>query len=580
MDVAQLGIKINQSKDLVRALPIKAKQKDNTILSFDQVLAMASLGNQTPNIGNLMVENDNPKSSPFNNKIVGTGNIEGIQQNSLLNISDDLLAGDPNQFRVNSQDWSEINGLLTSLLNVLQQSQITPIEDGNSQTRFVDDVHNSGDNIDVDKPVSVQNLMETVPNWSFMETDEGRYQSDPKTQQRMPNNWGINNNILDVFASKELLSGMVPSVTQPDQISQAADDLYQMPNLNYNQDHSLKINPVLSNQNVWTNSQEQKGVSFEHQDDSAVISQAIQDIRKKLDGFLTSLKSEPWKEHMNVESFLEGITSLINDLKGLNKLVLPEKGNESLRNLTMSLDQLLSVNQDEVPFHFLKNEAFEEHFINKKADPNSVIQIDANNNMGSQTYEGDGRGPVLNQPLTQQNQWSNSNNLIQSPILSVNDFVPELNEFVGRFVKINKGEFGSTEAKFSLFPENLGHVGVKILTHDGQITAQIMTETPAAKQALEGQLHQLRQALIEQGLVVQKLDIIQQQASSANTHLTDLSFSQGNSGFSREQRRTNHEDRSGKKQNNMEQLEIDNSSLSTAYREAVSKTTSNIDFTA
>ena len=236
-----------------------------------------------------------------------------------------------------------------------------------------------------------------------------------------------------------------------------------------------------------------------------------------------------------------------------------------------------------------------------KDESNSVIHFEANNNVVPAVYQEktiadpnriandpvmlqtnefqklDGQGQILNQVLSQPTQWSNSSEMSQYPNLPINKFVPEINEFVGRFVALNKGEFGSTEAKFSLFPENLGHIGVKILAHEGQITAQIMTETPAAKQVLEGQLHQLRQALIEQGLVVQKLDIIQQPIPSANTNQADLSFSQGNSGFSREQRR---EDHGGKKQNSLEPLEVDNASPPSAYRGSVSKSTSNIDFSA
>jgi flagellar hook-length control protein FliK len=75
---------------------------------------------------------------------------------------------------------------------------------------------------------------------------------------------------------------------------------------------------------------------------------------------------------------------------------------------------------------------------------------------------------------------------------------------------------GFTEAKISLVPEHLGQVDIKLSMHNGQLTAQIVTETAAGREALEQQLGVLRSALQAQGIQVEKLEITQQSHTAAS----------------------------------------------------------------
>ncbi|RXZ76958.1 flagellar hook-length control protein FliK [Paenibacillaceae bacterium] len=68
---------------------------------------------------------------------------------------------------------------------------------------------------------------------------------------------------------------------------------------------------------------------------------------------------------------------------------------------------------------------------------------------------------------------------------------------------------GISEAKLSLYPEQLGQVDVKITVHQGQLTAIFMTDNGIAKDLLETQINQLRLALQQQGLQVDKLEVAQ-----------------------------------------------------------------------
>lgn len=64
---------------------------------------------------------------------------------------------------------------------------------------------------------------------------------------------------------------------------------------------------------------------------------------------------------------------------------------------------------------------------------------------------------------------------------------------------------GITEARIMLTPEHLGQLDVRISMQNGQMTAQFIAESAAAKEIIENQLGVLRNALQNQGLNVEKL---------------------------------------------------------------------------
>jgi flagellar hook-length control protein FliK len=66
------------------------------------------------------------------------------------------------------------------------------------------------------------------------------------------------------------------------------------------------------------------------------------------------------------------------------------------------------------------------------------------------------------------------------------------------------------EAVFSLEPEHLGKVDVKVTIHEGNVRAEFFTSTALGKDLLETQVQVLRTALEQQGFQVDKIDISQQ----------------------------------------------------------------------
>ncbi|MBO0961807.1 flagellar hook-length control protein FliK [Neobacillus sp. MM2021_6] len=166
------------------------------------------------------------------------------------------------------------------------------------------------------------------------------------------------------------------------------------------------------------------------------------------------------------------------------------------------------------------------------------------------------------------------------PNLPVSQFVPEVSKWIGENSKFTPLREGVAEAKFSLTPDHLGHIEIKIVSQQGQITAQIFTDTSQAKEALDGQLHQLRQVLQQQGLNLQKLEIVQQTPSSMDLTQTNLSFSQGGFHSPQEQRSQSLTRNGLKKPKEDERIEMERETPSTPYRGSVLKSSSNIDFTA
>ena len=70
---------------------------------------------------------------------------------------------------------------------------------------------------------------------------------------------------------------------------------------------------------------------------------------------------------------------------------------------------------------------------------------------------------------------------------------------------------GANQLTIKLFPEHLGRLDVKLTQQNGVIVAQLITSTQAAKNAIDSQLHQLRQAFIAQNIQVDRIEINTQQ---------------------------------------------------------------------
>jgi flagellar hook-length control protein FliK len=95
--------------------------------------------------------------------------------------------------------------------------------------------------------------------------------------------------------------------------------------------------------------------------------------------------------------------------------------------------------------------------------------------------------------------------------IAANQFADEMARFTQTNLRLMLVNGGMSEARISLTPENLGHIDIRITTQQGQVMAHFAAETLAAKELIENQLPQLRAALTQQGLNVDKITITQGQ---------------------------------------------------------------------
>ncbi len=111
----------------------------------------------------------------------------------------------------------------------------------------------------------------------------------------------------------------------------------------------------------------------------------------------------------------------------------------------------------------------------------------------------------------------------------VQQFAEQMEKFLVKQFSLTQGN-GISEAKLSLTPEHLGQVDIRIVMHNGQLTAQFITDNAMARDLLENQMAQLKTALSGQGLQVERLEVVQQPSSSAGTSFMQQEHRQSNSG--------------------------------------------------
>ena len=85
-----------------------------------------------------------------------------------------------------------------------------------------------------------------------------------------------------------------------------------------------------------------------------------------------------------------------------------------------------------------------------------------------------------------------------------------IREMQNIFKRAKFGQTGGTNRlSIQLYPEHLGQVRIELLQVNGIMTARILASTALGKEMLESQLHQLRNAFVQQNLQVDRIDISQ-----------------------------------------------------------------------
>lgn len=111
-----------------------------------------------------------------------------------------------------------------------------------------------------------------------------------------------------------------------------------------------------------------------------------------------------------------------------------------------------------------------------------------------------------------------------------------LKELQNIFKRANFGQTGGTNRiSIKLYPEHLGQLRIELLQTNGILTARILASNALGKEMLESQLHQLRQAFLQQNVQVERIDI-SEMLTETPQHEKNHAF---NEQFKQEQEQTN-----------------------------------------
>lgn len=106
--------------------------------------------------------------------------------------------------------------------------------------------------------------------------------------------------------------------------------------------------------------------------------------------------------------------------------------------------------------------------------------------------------------------------------------------------------------RIQVFPEHLGHIDLLVSVEEGAVRVQLAASSLHAKEAIEHQLPQLRQALFDQGVLVESIDIdwrSEKEFTKQNSHQRESSSGQEQSLVHREEvdntKTSHHEESSG-----------------------------------
>ncbi|WP_251554530.1 flagellar hook-length control protein FliK [Neobacillus muris] len=325
----------------------------------------------------------------------------------------------------------------------------------------------------------------------------------------------------------------------------------------------LPLNQMIM-QNVETNSLKVDPSSVQRQVSllPEAIGETLESFLQKLDEKNLLIKSSQSRDNNNMENIINKL------LDNQSQLGIPTDLAEKMQQLIGSLEvkplnssvPFLELGPDESQFALpiTDEDAVQELVVTDKEEPTLIV-----NQPLSGTHERN-TAPAAAPPT--------------SP-LPVSQFVPEVSEWFDRYMKLTDNRSGGTVATLSLSPEHLGDIQIKILSEQGQVSAQIVTDTSAAKDVLEGQLQQLRQAMQQQGLQIQRLEIIYNNSQPLQTNQAALSFSQGGFSSSSGQRQNHTYEEDIKKHREKFGTE-QNESIAVTYGGSALRTASQIDFTA
>lgn len=152
-----------------------------------------------------------------------------------------------------------------------------------------------------------------------------------------------------------------------------------------------------------------------------------------------------------------------------------------------------------------------ETVINKSSFADKDIEVNVMKDFSQSSSKGESFGEAKNQILTNLNQAIDSTMNVNSTV-EVASFVDNVQEAdiirqIIDNIKLNISK-ETTSMEIQLNPEHLGKVQINVASKDGILQAQIIAESEAAKNAIEGSLATLKETFQNQELKVEAIEVM------------------------------------------------------------------------
>lgn len=218
-------------------------------------------------------------------------------------------------------------------------------------------------------------------------------------------------------------------------------------------------------------------------------------VQLKADGDFSELISNE-ELHNEVTSLLDMLKADMADIAkemGLTSEQFEQIVDKALENVDITADDFVNMGEP-------KNDgvAFETQSTQETSQQMITVDKTENKNEASQDNMSQNGGTLFGEVIS---------NLEQSIAATTDETqATQIVRQVIEQIQINARE-GMTSMEIQLTPENLGKVNLQVTAKDGVVTAQITTDTLAAKEAIEAQINVLRENLNEQGLKVEAVEV-------------------------------------------------------------------------
>lgn len=269
------------------------------------------------------------------------------------------------------------------------------------------------------------------------------------------------------------------------------------------------------------------------------VQKAIESISKELGISTEELTSYLDNNKLNVLDLNnpKNAFDLVLNVKGIDDtslLLTDSKLGEEVKNLLENIKEITTKLQAAVPENISVpveqetvnklNQELNQNTSNSKNIEQKTVSTDTNVVSGdevaakisemskSETRQNDSQTNENNQSLFGNGQMlSTSNQIVEglaNAIAGTSDNMSQA-EIISQVIEQVKTQFkpDMTSMELQLYPEHLGKVSISVIAKDGAITAQIAAETETAKVAMESQLSTLKDALNNQGVKVEAVEV-------------------------------------------------------------------------